>query len=62
MIRCLLLLFVLSHAAFAQGTAEDYRRADTIASRWNGLLRNADVRVRWVDAATPVYQIGRAHV
>lgn len=57
MIRCLLLLFVLSHTALAQGTAEDYRRADSIASRWNGLLRNADVRVRWVDARTPVYGV-----
>ncbi len=59
MMRCLmpLVLCVLSPALLAQGTAEDYRRADTIAARWDGLLRNEEVRVRWADASTPLYRV-----
>ncbi len=58
MTRCLMfLLCVWCPVLLAQGTGEDYRRADEIGSRWQGLLRNGDVRVRWADASTPVYRV-----
>jgi dipeptidyl aminopeptidase/acylaminoacyl peptidase len=41
----------------AQGTAADYQRADALPGPWADMVRNADVRVRWVDGRTPVYRV-----
>ncbi|MCH8508984.1 MAG: prolyl oligopeptidase family serine peptidase [Phycisphaerales bacterium] len=49
------LLLILAPSAFAQGSAEEYRRADALPGDWPGLVRHAEVPVRWIDAATPVY-------
>lgn len=53
----LVVLSVLSvvPAALAQGSGADYRRADSLPGAWAGMVRNADIRVRWIDARTPVY-------
>jgi dipeptidyl aminopeptidase/acylaminoacyl peptidase len=50
-----LLFLLLTQAVAAQGSAADYRRADSLPGGWPALLRNAEVPVRWVDASTPVY-------
>jgi dipeptidyl-peptidase-4 len=46
-----------SGPAAAQGTRADYERADRLPGDWSGLVRNTDVRVRWLDNRTPVYLI-----
>lgn len=47
---------VLCGSAFAQGSAADYERADRLPGDWAGLVRNADVRVRWLAPDRPVYR------
>jgi dipeptidyl aminopeptidase/acylaminoacyl peptidase len=44
---------------WAQGSAEDYRRADTLPGPWSGMVRNASVDVRWTDDGAPVYRVER---
>lgn len=57
MIRALVVVCsLLCHLAFGQGSAGDYARADRLPGGWNGLVRNADVRVKWLDAETPVFR------
>jgi len=46
-------------SVFAQGSAEDYARADRLPGDWASLVRNADVRVKWLDAQTPIYRYER---
>ena len=52
----LFLTTVLVTPAHAQGTRADYERADALPGNWNALVRNAEVRVRWLTASYPVYQ------
>jgi dipeptidyl-peptidase 4 len=62
MIRCLPILFVVmlfQTNASAQGTDQDYARADRLPGGWSGLVRNADLRVKWLGPTTPVYQYER---
>ncbi|MAO25525.1 MAG: peptidase S9 [Phycisphaerae bacterium] len=57
--RTLLLILVLTLLApltHAQGTRADYERADALPGEWNTLVRNAEVRVRWLTPTYPVYQ------
>ncbi|MFK7883725.1 MAG: prolyl oligopeptidase family serine peptidase [Phycisphaerales bacterium] len=54
-IIALFLLFVCQRA-LAQGSADDYARVDRLPGDWAGLVRNADIRVKWLDAETPVYR------
>lgn len=61
MIRCIAFSFVFACCSFvfAQGSAADYARADSLPGDWSGLVRNADLRVKWLDADTPVYRYER---
>lgn len=54
------LLFVCAPQAKAQGSLADYQRADTLPGNWNTLIRNNDVRVKWLADARPVYQYDHA--
>jgi dipeptidyl-peptidase 4 len=56
----ILLSLASAVAAVAQGSAEDYRRADALPGAWTNLLRNESVEVRWIDADTPVYRYALA--
>jgi dipeptidyl-peptidase-4 len=53
---CILVLALLTTLVHAQGTRADYERADALPGDWNTLVRNADVRVRWLTPTYPVYQ------
>lgn len=53
---CILVLTLLATLAHAQGTRADYERADALPGDWNALVRNAEVRVRWLTPTYPVYQ------
>ena len=53
---CILVLTLLAPLAHAQGTRADYERADALPGDWNALVRNAEVRVRWLTPTYPVYQ------
>lgn len=61
MIRLLVcaLVFLCAPLSLAQGSAEDYERADRLPGEWAGLVRNADIRVKWLDPNTPVYRYER---
>jgi dipeptidyl aminopeptidase/acylaminoacyl peptidase len=50
-------LACMNAPGFAQGSAADYRRADALPGPWRGLVRNADLGVRWTDAGAPVYRV-----
>lgn len=52
----LLVLAVLVPTIHAQGTRADYERADALPGDWGSLVRNAEVRVRWLTPTYPVYQ------
>ncbi|MFG0246532.1 MAG: prolyl oligopeptidase family serine peptidase [Phycisphaerales bacterium JB052] len=52
----LLVLTLLTTLTHAQGTRADYARADALPGEWNTLVRNAEVRVRWLTPTYPVYQ------
>ncbi len=53
---CILTLAIFCSLANAQGTRADYERADALPGNWNALVRNADVRVRWLTPTYPVFQ------
>lgn len=52
----LLVFTLLTTLAHAQGTRADYERADALPGEWGSLVRNAEVRVRWLTPTYPVYQ------
>ncbi len=52
----LLVLTLIVNTAHAQGTRADYERADALPGDWGSLVRNAEVRVRWLTPTYPVYQ------
>jgi len=52
----ILVLALITTLAHAQGTRADYQRADALPGDWNALVRNAEVRVRWLTPSYPVYQ------
>ncbi|MBO6738965.1 MAG: prolyl oligopeptidase family serine peptidase [Phycisphaerales bacterium] len=52
----ILVLALLSALTHAQGTRADYERADALPGDWGSLVRNAEVRVRWLTPSYPVYQ------
>ena len=52
----ILVLALLTTLTHAQGTRADYERADALPGNWNALVRNAEVRVRWLTPTYPVYQ------
>ncbi len=53
---CILVFTLLTTLAHTQGTRADYERADALPGNWNALVRNAEVRVRWLTPTYPVYQ------
>jgi dipeptidyl-peptidase-4 len=52
----ILVLALFTTLVHAQGTRADYERADALPGDWNALVRNAEVRVRWLTPSYPVYQ------
>jgi dipeptidyl-peptidase 4 len=50
------LILSLASSASAQGSKADYQRADALPANWNTLVRNNDVRVKWLSPTYPVYQ------
>ncbi len=50
------LIPTLATSASAQGSKADYQRADSLPGSWNTLVRNNDVRVKWLASGNPVYQ------
>jgi dienelactone hydrolase len=52
----ILILAFFTTLAHAQGTRADYDRANALPGDWGSLVRNAEVRVRWLTPTYPVYQ------
>ncbi len=52
----ILVLALFTALTYAQGTRADYERADALPGDWITLVRNAEVRVRWLTPKYPVYQ------
>ena len=50
-------ILILSSGLFAQGTLEDYERAENFRSMVNGLVYNSEVQPNWIDNSNRLWYL-----